>query len=401
MLCRSWNIRYCAAGLLVLIFAVSTWADEWRLVPSGGLQQSYNDNVFFDVRDRETDYITTMWGSLDVQRKTERMNFSLLGRGDQHLYAHNPRLNAFDQRYSSSIDFKVMPQLTASARGLYQIDSQPDRDIATSGLVLSPAKRHRQSYGTSANYTISEKSLISLSYGYDKDDYDKADTTDITSHSAGLSLVHDLSSLVNATKGILALGFSRYEFDDSRVDNSSFTVGIEKQVSEIWSVSLNGGLRHTKSRVRALELVIPIGIVETTETDTTWGGVGRAALSYKGERISSEISIGHELAPASGRTGTAVRTSVLFTGQRRFTYELSGTLTAEYFRNKSDRGDLSTSIINEETFRVSPGFRYDFTPNIALDGSYGFTKVRYKEDNTSARRNLFMLRFSAKHPLFE
>jgi hypothetical protein len=402
LLCLSRSIRFCAVGLVaVVFFSVSVWADEWRLVPSGGVQQSYNDNVFFTVRDRERDYITTMWGGLAVQRHTERINFSLLGRGDQLLYAHNSRLNSLDQRYSTNIDFKMTPRLTVSARGLYGIDYQPDRDIGFSGLVLSPAKRYQQSHGASASYTISEKSLISLGYGYDKDDYSKVDTTDITSHSANLSLVHDLSETVEATKGVLAFGFSRHEFNDSRVDNSSLMVGVEKRASEVWSVSLNGGVRYTRSRIKALELVYPIGILETTQTDAAWGGVGRAALSYKGERTSSEISFTHDLMPASGRSGTVVRTSLLFTGQTRFVYELSGTLSAGYFRNKSDRGDLSTSTINEETLRVSPGFRYDFTPDIVLEGSYGFTRVKYKEDNSAARRNLLMLRLSAKHPFFE
>jgi len=113
------------------------------------------------------------------------------------------------------------------------------------------------------------------------------------------------------------------------------------------------------------------------------------------------ISAVHDVLPASGRSGTARRTSFVFSMSRRFTYELYGTLSGGYYLNKSRQGEFSAQTIDESTIRISPGIRYQFDKDKMIEAVYTYNRSKYNVNNTKAERNLFMVRFRIQHDLFE
>jgi hypothetical protein len=87
---------------------------------------------------------------------------------------------------------------------------------------------------------------------------------------------------------------------------------------------------------------------------------------------------------------------------RQFTYELYGTLLCSYFLNNSNQEQFSAQAIDEQTFNITPGIRYNFTRDISMDISYTYTRTAYQEEgNSDADRNLVMVRLSMRYPLFE
>ncbi|MCG6534194.1 MAG: outer membrane beta-barrel protein [Syntrophales bacterium LBB04] len=392
--------------LLSSIFSpTEALGEEFRLVPSLALRQEYNDNIFFSVNDTIPDSISTVSPGLELVSKTERTDFSLLGRVDRRMYWAHADLDATDQTDKGSLGYALTPKFRVSGRAGYLQDSRPDRDIETTGLVLTPVKRERQTYGGSTEYTFTEKTMATLGYDYLKDHFRSVKFIDMESNAASLGFTHDLSSLVDATKTMVNFGLARYDFTGSRVENASGTVGLSTQLAELWSVSLAAGARYTRSRTNVVtfQFVPPFTFVPTAETQKSegTGWVGQAALSYRGEKTTADLTLSRDLLPASGYAGVAERTAASFNVSRRLTYELRGTFFATYYLNKADRGQFSAQTLNQQLLVVNPTLRYEPTKDVAIEASYSYTLVRYKDANQEADRNLFMLRLILQHSFFE
>jgi predicted porin len=193
--------------------------------------------------------------------------------------------------------------------------------------------------------------------------------------------------------GRLNLGYSRYQFQDSTVDYYYSTIGMSRALSKKWNLLIDAGGSLARSKLERA--------VNEQKTERQRGWVGQGTLAYKGEKTTGELTLGHRVMPAVGRTGVAERTSLTINVKHRFTYELSGRLSAGYYINKSEMGKFSTVPIDEATFRVNPIIRYEFSKKMALEASYSYAFIKDKQQHTEAKRNLFMINFVIQYPLFE
>ncbi|OPY73587.1 MAG: hypothetical protein A4E63_00950 [Syntrophorhabdus sp. PtaU1.Bin050] len=367
------------------------------------MKEDYNDNVLYSVDNVQHDFLTTVSPGLTFLNRTERMGLTVTGRLDHRIYSKDTELNATDQTFQGDFRYVPDPRNTFTAKAGYVQDSSPDRDFETTGLPLTTLKRHRQTYGASWDYVFTETAMVSLSYDYGNDTYEGDSYSDLESHSAGIIFIRDLSYFAKPTKGRLHFGYGRYLQSGLRTENYSSTLGFSRDLSEKWSVMLDAGARYTSSRFKVYQYspIPPFPLQSDDEKNRDWGGVGALALSYKGERMTGELSLSYDLAPASGRSGTAERTSVTLNINRRFTYELGGGVSAGYYKNRSGEGDFSTSSIDEESFRVSPGLRYEFNNDARLEASYDFSKTWYHVEHRQVERNLISLRFYIQRDLIK
>ena len=378
-------------------------ADEFKVTPSISVKEDYNDNVLYSVDNVQHDFLTTLSPGLTFLNRTERMELTINGGLDHRIYSKNTELNATDQTCQGNIRYVFDPKNTFAAKAGYVQDSSADRDFETTGLPLTTLKRNRQTYGASWDYIFTEIAVASLSYDYGNDTYEGDRYSDLESHSAGIMFVRDLSYFAQSTKGRLHFGYSRYLQTNLSVENYSATLGFSRDLSEKWSVMLDAGARYTRSwfKVYQYSPVPPFPLQSSDERNRDRGGIGALALAYKGERTTGELSLSYDLAPASGRSGTAERTSATLNINHRFTYELKGGISAGYYKNKSQEGDFSTSSIDEELFRISPSIRYEFNNDARLEASYNFSKTWYHVDHSQAERNLFSLRFYIQYDLIK
>lgn len=397
--------RYLLLVIVLLSCPSLVWGNEFRLVPSISVREEYNDNILFLTDDIRKDFITTISPSLEIVNNTEKLETDLLARLNRFDYADNREFSATDQLYNGKFRYHATPLINISAEAGYVRDSQPDRDIQTSGIILTTVTRNRYNASLSADYQFSEKTAVGVSYAFGRDDYESMRYTDDVSHDVNAGLVYDMGQYFQRVKGRVNMGYSDYVFSDSRIDSVMGTVGFSRDFSEKGSIQIDGGIRHTWSEFSTYQLwpVFPPFIyerVKVKQNNYDWGWVGNVSLNYKGELGNGNLTYSRDITPASGLNGAVERNALILSTQYRMTYEFSILFSAGYYTNKSDAGQFSTQAIDERTIRVSPGVRYEFSKNIYIESSYDYTAVDYLESNTSANRNLLSIRLYIQHPIW-
>lgn len=374
-----------------VILPVGVLAGEFKLVPSLAVTEEYNDNIFFEDRDEIEDWITTISPGLTLSHRTDQLDLNISARGDSIKYGQNDELNEFDQNYTGNLGYRISPRMSVSGNAGYTVDSRSDRDIETTGLVQSTEERKSYTFGLAGGYILSEKSAVSLSYAFERNDFDSPEYENDKYHESNLVFTHDLSKFFPRTAGQINFGYSYYDASDITVDNYYGTVGLNWEITEIFNLLVAGGSRYTEYEVRDGEQV----------KDEEWGGVGQMTLSYRGDLTSANLSVQKDLSPARGENGTTDRTSFLFNIRRRLTEKFSASLSGEYFLNTADSGELATQDIDERAMNIRPGLSYEIIDDLILDLSYTYTRVKDREEHSRSRRNLVFARFSYQYPLFE
>ena len=411
--------------LLIGILACRTASgDELKFAPSVALKEEYNDNIFFSTTNKTSDFISTLTPGIELSDRSERLDANILLQLHDIMYAKTSDLNSIDQDYTGRVRFQLSPRTTLSSIAEYTLDSRPDRELATTGLVVGPTKRHRQLYSLTGERAVTELTSAVMAYTYEQDDFDNPGLGNISWHDASLALSHDFDWLVRASKGIVMFEYAHYisssstisnlvpgliveKFNfDSTIDNYSFTLGCSKAFSEIWSVQANAGARYTISKFQnsqqILLLQIPFNFPPLIQKSHDWGMVGQLAMSYKGEKTEGSLAFNSDVEPAPGQSsGTTVRTSLVTDIRHRFTYEMSGSLSVGYYRNKSSPGVLSSQAIDQDTILLTPGIRYEFNRDMYLEASYQYAKVSYNISHTQGEQNRIFIRFYIQHPFFK
>jgi len=406
--------------LAAILLPSLAWADDFRLLPSIMQTLQYNDNIFITPTAKVHDFISTTTGGLEVYEAREQFSLDVSGQLRENLYEKNTGADSTDGVGNGSVRYSVNPQLSLSGSASYSHVSTPDQLLLTTGLVLNGVTLDTSAYHAEADYVLTEKTTASLSYDYGMLHYQSSAFTDQTTNTGTLAFSHDLGQYVPQLKGLLNMSYSDYTLTGQDIKNYEATTGFSYPLEEKWAVQVTAGLRRTDSSFETfvptgIFFVIPAGsfaqLVEQTESTSGWGGVGQGAISYQGEVTNASFSASRGLAPAAGQNGTVETTSFMLSADRRFTYDLHGTVSTGFFINKSGAGQFATAPINFETINFAPALRYEFgherpggsqyARDMFVEASYTFTRIENKETNTTGNRNLFMIRFFAQHALLE
>ncbi len=261
--------------------------------------------------------------------RTERLDLNLKARIDDIRYRDLRDLNDTDQFYTGRASYILTERLMIGASGGYSRDSQPDRDIETTGLVLSSGRRESHNYGGFMTWRLHDLTTASVSYRRDAQRYDETlGSSDWWSQGVTLDVVHDLDKWVRSTKWRMNFGYYHYHFTGNAIDNYTATAGFSHDFSEKWSLLVDAGGRYTRSGLETLSATLlpngAIGVYTQESSNQGWGVVGQVVLAYKDEYTTSNVTARKDIMPASGYNGAADRTSVTFEIRRRFTYELQG-----------------------------------------------------------------------------
>jgi hypothetical protein len=414
---KTWKLLFCLSVAAVLL-PLAARADELRLLPSIAEKVEYNDNIFITPSNAPAsqkfhDFISTTSGGLQLLSNTERLNLDVSARVDQLFYKDNPSFNSTDQFYKAALKYSLTQKLSVSLRGEFDRDSRPDRELFTSGLVLSLSALRREvsMEGLTADYALTSLTTASLMYDHGQYWFKNNHGVDMTYDTSSLSFIRDVSDYIKNLKARFTLGYSRYNFTGLEVDNYEATTGLEYALQEKWKFLMDVGARYTESYFETLKIIAILGpfvfVSPTNVTSTGSAFVGKATLAYTGEKTTGNIVSGRDVMPAYGSLGTVERTFATANINRRFTYELSGFLDGGYFINKTQAGQLAAFPLNTDTFYGTAGLRYQFNRgrpgDMYLEGSYNFVWIENKAANpiTVARRNLFVIRFFVQHAILE
>lgn len=414
-----WRARPCigqgAAALAVVgaviliqsLFLCPAWGEEFDIIPSLSVKQEYSDNLFFSSGDKTHSFTTALSPRLELVRKNERTDASLLAGFDWFVYWDTSDVvTAFNQQYRGRLSRRFTERLGMSVTAGYEVNNQPDENIAKDGVVIDALHRDRQSYSAGIDYALTEKSTAGLSYLYQQEDYPGLPSADNSVHGANFGYEYDLKGLFPAATGRLNLGYNRYQVSTSVTDNFSATVGMGWSLSEIWKITADVGGRYSNADFDVVTLEsagVPGYYYPNTirESRDSCGWVARAAVSVRGEVDNGSLAFNRNVGLSSSRNGTSENTSIDLSYRRSLTDRFFATLSTGYQLSRSDNEDLSSGRIDEDYIRLNAGLRYEFDKYMSLNASYSYLKALYNQSDTSAERNSIMVSFTIRHPLLD
>ncbi|OGU12257.1 MAG: hypothetical protein A2075_11440 [Geobacteraceae bacterium GWC2_58_44] len=384
-----------ALFLLALLAPAPLKADELIVTPAFSVREEYNDNVFAQSSDRRRDFITTLSPVLTVSNRNERVSANLSGGVNSLHYLRNSSGSALGYFVRGTGSYTAAPRLSLSSDLGYLRDSSASSIDPATSLVVS-SRSERQSYRLGGRYALSEMASSSVGLAYSRDDYDSQTYLDTWHYQGNAGIDYDPGSRLPRTKLGSLLTLRRDATDLSRVDSLSATLGVTRELSELWRLSLNGGARFTRSEFHGA------GGAGRESHDES-GGVGSLALAYSGEKLSGSLALSHDLNSASGRGGATKVTGANLTVAERFTRDLSGSLAAAYVWNRSDPNEFALQPIDERSRNLTGSLRYqiaDAPSELSLEARYSYNNTQNRLLGTEMVQNIFMLRLNWQYPMF-
>ncbi|HUN55794.1 MAG TPA: hypothetical protein VMU29_11620 [Smithella sp.] len=404
-------MRLIIGMILLILYPSLVLASDFSLIPSISFKEQYNSNILLLTDSAaKRDYLTTISPGVEMIDHSERFDMDLTARWDQLEYAVNSDIDATNQIYDGKLHYRVNPLFDVSAQAGYTRISNPTLlDITATGIFMSAVPWDHFTSSLSANYQVTEKTVASLSYGYERDYFERPGYEDDTTHSVNLGVIYDLGKYLPNVKARINGGYSNYNFSDNRTDNYTGTVGFSKNFSETWSIVVDGGLRYSTSEFSVIEyeyitifgFQIPIGTIMVPQKNDGWGWIARASLVYNGEYGNVNFDYTKNVTAAYGLNGAAEQNAFTLSTQYRLTKEFSILFSAGYYTLKSDSSEFSAQAINQQTFGVNPGVRYEFTKDLFAEASYEYLTVDYPLANyENTKRDLFSVRLYFQYPFF-
>lgn len=381
--------------MLILLAAMEWWrptgtshAGEYHVVPSLDATERFDSNYFMTASDRESAIITLIAPGIRLSRKTEVLDTSLSGRLLWNAYSGDIGPDRLDQAYSGGVRYAASPRLSINGNAAYTEDSQPDRDLRTTGLVNTVVSRlvtrRDQTYALGGTYAMSERANMNLSGGIAQDRFDDPGFADSETRTANLGVDHDLRRVLEGTRGRFDLGYTGYRFSGSTQEYYTATIGMTRLIDEKWSIDGNVGWQYDRTGVFE---AIPVGRITTT---------------YKGERFTGTFGYVHDRTLASGAGDTTRRNALQATGSWAIAETVSGTVYAGYFRNRTGEGRSALPPLHETTYEINPGIQYAITQDMTLACAYGYTRIRSEQGTSStAERHSVFVRFTVRHDLLD
>ena len=168
---------------------------------------------------------------------------------------------------------------------------------------------------------------------------------DYRAHRAGLGFAHRLDQYVPNTTGRLNFAYNRFTYPETDTETEVYlgTVGLAYELTEKWRLLLDIGPDYYDSQ---------FNVFGTQFKDSGWGGTGTLKIAYTGEVTGSSLTLFHGIEPASGRDGSAQRTSAIFDIFYRFAERGRTGFATGYYVNKANSGELALLPLDERTFRL-------------------------------------------------
>ncbi len=378
--------------------------NDVQINPMIGVKQEFTDNAFYSSKTMRHDFISTFSPGLEIRNRSEIFDLSLSALFDTYVYTDNRELNATNQTHSAKLEYDLSDKLDVSTDYTYKKDFNIDRDLETSGIFVGTIERNKHELSLSSNYSIDEGTFLGISYGYNNEKYDKGSAqssmySDLQSHSTTWGINRYLNSTL---LGRIIAGYSRYDYENSSIDYSFVTLGIKKDINEVYSCQLDLGALNTRYSYEQKRVDFQNSRIVSEEImSNKVGGLGSFVLSYRGELSDVDLSVSHDIQAASGRDGTAERTTCALDLKKSIDYEFTFYLSMKYFINRAKKNELAAQDINEETFRIGPWLRYKMSKDLYIDAKYRYYQMKNIEASTFERGNLIQLGILYKHNLLE
>lgn len=381
----------------------------FKISPILSLNQTYNDNILFQKSDGQEDYITTVAGDMRLTRQDTRVNAMAVVRLEKVLYHQYSEYNSLDQLIKANVNYRLTERLTLGTQGEYFKDSQIDRLVDTTGLVVM-GDRTGYDVSVSGKYLCSETVASEWTAGFGNKEvrspYDMEENQNVT---LSLSFSKDLSKTFKQTTGTVGLRYYGFDSDQQTQDaDGVFTrewfkaydsdviqlySGFSKQITELYTIYLQAGISfldthetgHLVTRLPATNDVVSWAALAPQSSDSL-GGVLYAGVNYQGETSNTMLSISHDIREGSGTNGAVERTSFAMDWSKKVTSELDILFGSSFHMNKNHRQNAVG--FDEHTYNAQIGFGYKFSRDWKLTGMFRTVYIKDQSADSSSRRNI-------------
>jgi hypothetical protein len=399
------------------------------LVPDLEVGAEYNDNITFVEDEEKIDRILRVSPGISLETRTETLYAELSAQARAHYYDTYTELDGVDEIYMGRVNYRFSPKFSSRVDASYRKDTQYDRDLETTGRLLTADTRDRYQGSIGGTYAPTELTNVALDYSYTEDTFDTSELSDSQIHNLSITFGHNLSWIIPKTTTNLSLSYGQYNYErnltdtqsyltgtietideqTTLVDNYGISAGIQYDWSEVLKITLTVGGRYTESTLeqnvtQTLSLP-PNPDVEETDKETTdeitRAGTGEVRLTYQGETGQVNLGLSNDIRPASGETSPNTRTELYLLISRRLTEDLRGSLNLRYFINNEDTDPFDVDKRESQTVSIRPTLRYQFHRNLFFRMYYTYTRIQRDDTDEDIFRNLVFAGIEGRYPLFE
>ncbi len=386
-------------------------AAQWYAVPALRMQTGYNDNPRFAISNGKSTEIFDLAPSLEVGARAARWGAAVVGGVHLRRYPGASDLNRNDNSVNVSSHYDAQ-RLSWRLDGSYIRSSilgtaQP-LGLQT-GLIRFQSQRRTGTASPSLTWQVTPTDLLRASYLFQDTSYQDAARLGLSSfryHRGSLTYQHDLSARLQ----VFAIP-SYSVFNVSATGFQSWTAGLRFGVTRVFSPTLSatvsvGGRRTKSSGVQRVTQFTPeflngqwwwvpnARLIPFSSINT--GVTADASFTKRLERGALTGSFTRALAPNG--LGTEVETNALDLALNRpLTRRLVGNLSLNLLRTRSAGVAVSNSV-DRDYARLSPGLRWKWTRQAAIDLSYAYTWTRFQPNGRVARENVIYLTLSYRWP---
>ena len=230
------------------------WGGQKQINASIAVREMYDDNIYLGSTMEIDDFITLIRPEVNIDVKTERMDF----RGGIALnvqrYANESQLNTTDQIYTLTTRFLSSERLNLGLDGRYIKDTTLETELTETGIGLIRTIRKNYSFSPSATYTLSERDSLTITSFYTRTNYQSPDYSDYWVSGVNLNYKHLLSSERLSLIGQAGYNYVKFNPSESIYEghyhNCQIYGGINYLFSETITMNFLMGLRYTNSKMR-------------------------------------------------------------------------------------------------------------------------------------------------------
>jgi len=336
------------------------------LMPSIGVSEEYNDNVFSNNQNRQTDFITEFSPAitLSVNRPSYQLNAGYSFSAALYAEQTSPN-NAFQsQNFVGSGSFRVAPGLTLTASDAFVFNRETSL-VAAQGFSTGRQKSWSNTFTPGMTWQMTPGNSLSLSANYSLLRFEGAGVgADSDTYGFQSSLSH---AFTRRLSGIIGYGFT---YLDARGQGTSTTgqgtstthtptLGLSYQLTPTLTGTASGGPAITE--VRGETVVSPAGTVSLTQALS----FGSAGLQYsRGVGVAGGFGGTSDTQTASGiLTLSGLQRGLLIVFSPAYSVAESV-------------GSRQTGQVDVRTFTLTLGATYQIARFVSVFGGYTFLLQR-------------------------
>jgi|GEM_PF-3042626 len=390
-------------GIILSPSAIEAKTGKFDFGLSTSLSEKYDDNIFLDEHDEESDFITSLRPRLSLSYLTDNTNLIASYSPSFEFYAHNPDENDVNHNGSLDLSTQLAPRLNLTMTDHLVFTRGEDierEELRTAGRISRGSNSDQTSnfFKTTLSYQIFPATSLRGGFSYTIEKYDESEYQESDEYSYELGIDHRLTSRDTI--------FSNYRYrrifydDDESLRYHQIRPGYQGE-NDTDTQSVSVGISHRFNR--GLTMSISGGIVmideENEDDETNWNG--SFTLNKNFRTGSAGLNFNRSVSTSGGVGGTSIFNTIDLTGKKDFTKCLSGSLIIYFLDEESTAGDE----VDNEDWGLILGTGYKFSRSLTGSLSYSFIQQNSKgwgeedSDKYNVRASLNYL-FSSKCSAF-